>query len=256
MSDCTECPLTEPERSRHARDHPCRLAPGLSVGNGRSVPVLRASRRRVPAGQRADGARRVARRPQASARTSRARTAGACTTATSCPGFPQHPHRGFETVTIVRRGFIDHSDSLGATARFGRGDVQWLTAGQRHRPLRDVPAARSRRRRTRSSCSRSGSTCRRADKIAEPHFTMLWRDDVPRHVARRRGPRDRGHDRRGRARRTRARRRRRRDSWAARSDTDVAIWTIRMAPDARLTLPRAAAARRIARCTSFAAPRS
>ena len=46
------------------------------------------------------------------------------------PGFPQHPHRGFETVTVARKGLIDHSDSLGAKARFGEGDVQWMPAGR------------------------------------------------------------------------------------------------------------------------------
>ena len=46
------------------------------------------------------------------------------------PGFPRHPHRGFETVTVVRHGLIDHTDGLGNGGRFGFGDTQWMTAGK------------------------------------------------------------------------------------------------------------------------------
>ena len=156
------------------------------------------------------------------------------------PGFPQHPHRGFETVTIVRQGFIDHSDSLGATARFGSGDVQWLTAGRgivhsEMFPLRDRDAANP------VELFQIWLNLPAADKFAEPHFTMLWRDRVPRHSAR---------DSEGRVTEVTIAAGRLADarapapppkSWASHQDTDVAIWTLRMAPLARFTLPRAGA---------------
>jgi redox-sensitive bicupin YhaK (pirin superfamily) len=154
------------------------------------------------------------------------------------PGFPRHPHRGFETVTLARRGFIDHSDSLGATARFGQGDVQWMTAGQgivhaEMFPLRDREGPNP------VELFQIWLNLPRADKMVDPYFTMLWGPSIPEHVLR---------DDAGRVTRvvTVAGPLGERpvpapppNSWSARPESDVALWTIRMEPGARWTLPPA-----------------
>lgn len=154
------------------------------------------------------------------------------------PGFPQHPHRGFETVTFVRRGLIDHSDSLGATARFGRGDTQWMTAGRGvvhsemfplvHRdtdnPLElfqiwlNLPAS---------------------DKLVDPYFTMLWDGDTPTiEVRDGDGPAARITVIAGAIGDVRAPAPPP-NSWAARPESDLAIWHVSFEAGAAWTMPAA-----------------
>ena len=150
------------------------------------------------------------------------------------PGFPAHPHRGFETVTVVLNGFVDHSDSHGAAGRYGNGDVQWMTAGRglqhaemfpllyqdRPNPLElfqiwlNLPGAR---------------------KMVEPHYKMLWAEEMIRVgagettqvtlIAGKLGdvsalpPAP--------------------DSWAADPNNSVAIWIIDMPAGAKWVLPAA-----------------
>ncbi len=154
------------------------------------------------------------------------------------PGFPQHPHRGFETVTVVRRGFIDHSDSLGATARFGKGDVQWLTAGKGILHCEMFPLLEKNEPNP-VELFQIWLNLPQADKMVEPHFAMLWEPDLPRIVitddAGVRSDvtvvagRIAGHAPPPPPPR----------SWAAREDSDVAIWCVRMDPRGKCTLPAA-----------------
>lgn len=157
------------------------------------------------------------------------------------PGFPRHPHRGFETVTLARRGYIDHADSLGATARFGHGDCQWMTAGRGIVHSEMFPLVR-RDGDNPTELFQIWLNLPAADKLVEPHFTMLWAHEIPKlrfasgaleaavevavlagQLGEHRAPAPPP------------------NSWASRPQAQLAIWTLRLAPGGRFTLPAASA---------------
>ena len=178
----------------------------------------------------------------------------------SVPGFPAHPHRGFETVTIVRQGLVDHADSLGATARYGEGDVQWLTTGSGVQHGEMFPLVHQDQANT-LDLFQLWLNLPGKRKMAPPDFTMFWASDIPHFVQTDAQGRQvdveviagdyqplrnvNGADGANgadaapppavRALRPPA------DSWASEPGADVAIWIVRLPAGARLTLPPASA---------------
>ncbi len=156
------------------------------------------------------------------------------------PGFPGHPHRGFETITVVRQGIVDHADSMGAAGRYGNGDVQWMTAGKGVQHSEMFPLL-SEKEENPMELFQIWLNLPKKNKMVEPHFKMLWQDMIPRYVHK---------DNNGKSTTVEVIAGKigsikapapPPDSWAATESNEVAIWNIKMNPGAVWTLPKASA---------------
>jgi redox-sensitive bicupin YhaK (pirin superfamily) len=156
------------------------------------------------------------------------------------PGFPGHPHRGFETVTVVRKGIVDHADSMGASGRYGEGDVQWMTAGKGVQHSEMFPLLKQEEDNP-MELFQIWLNLPKKNKMVEPHFKMLWGSKIPKlqqrdasgknieveviagnlldHTAPAPPP----------------------DSWAADTANEVAIFNIKIEAGGSFTLPKAGA---------------
>jgi redox-sensitive bicupin YhaK (pirin superfamily) len=152
------------------------------------------------------------------------------------PGFPVHPHRGFETITVVLKGYVDHSDSHGQAGRYGEGDVQWMTAGSGLQHAEMFPLLNTEEENP-AELFQIWLNLPKAKKFAEPHFKMLWSEDIPVYTSR---------DEKGKSTEVKliagsienvnalppAP-----DSWAATPENEVAVWIIQIEEGAQWNLP-------------------
>lgn len=155
------------------------------------------------------------------------------------PGFPEHPHRGFETITIVQQGLVDHADSLGAAGRYGNGDVQWMTAGSGIQHSEMFPLLHQDRANP-LLLFQVWLNLPARSKMVPPHFAMFWAHELPVVDTT---------DAAGRAIRVEITAGDYAgvkalppppDSWAADPSNGVALWVIDLAPEAEWELPAAA----------------
>lgn len=93
-------------------------------------------------------------------------------------GFPDHPHRGFETVTYMKEGTVLHEDFKGHKGRLEPGDVQWMTAGKGIVHA-EMPASRNQD----SVGFQLWLNLAKKDKMVEPRYQEFRSAEIP-HVKR------------------------------------------------------------------------
>ena len=158
------------------------------------------------------------------------------------PGFPGHPHRGFETVTVTEKGTIDHADSMGASGRYGNGDTQWMTAGRGVQHSEMFPLL-DQNNDNPLELFQIWLNLPASNKMCEPYFGMFWAEQTPVVKIT---------DSHGRQAEitiiagdycspeaTTKALPPAPDSWAANTENHVAIWKISVADSGSLTLPAA-----------------
>lgn len=154
------------------------------------------------------------------------------------PGFPFHPHRGFETITVVRKGLVDHADSMGAAGRYGDGDVQWMTAGRGVQHSEMFPLIHQNKENP-MELFQIWINLPKKNKMANPYFKMLWSESIPKvlhkdshgfetqvevivgNIKSHQPPTPPP------------------DSWAFDKSNEVAIWNLKLAPNAKYVIPKA-----------------
>lgn len=154
----------------------------------------------------------------------------------SVPGFPEHPHTGFETITLVESGTVDHFDSLGNAGRYAAGDVQWLTTGNGVQHCEMFPLLHEDRDNP-LELFQIWFNSSPEQKKQNADYKMLWREQIPHVFAA---------DTEGRKADIRVISGQFKDtqaiprpphSWAAAAENKVNIYMITLDPEAELVIP-------------------